>query len=109
MLTDAAIRRIKPEGRPYKVADMHGLYLLVQPGGVRYWRMDYRHEGKRETMALGVYPQVFERLDAAGYRTLFSGKWHSGVEPGQDPSARGSQHSFDAAVLSQSLRSGDRP
>ena len=54
MLTDAAIRRIKPEAKPYKVADMHGLYLLVQPGGARYWRMDYRHEGKRGTMALGV-------------------------------------------------------
>jgi len=26
MLTDAAIRRIKPEAKPYKVADMHGLY-----------------------------------------------------------------------------------
>jgi len=58
MLTDAAIRRIKPEAKPYKVADMHGLYLLVQPGGARYWRMDYRHEGKRGTMALGVYPDV---------------------------------------------------
>jgi integrase len=58
MLTDAAIRRIKPEAKPYKVADMHGLYLLVLTSGGRYWRMDYRHEGKRGTTALGVYPQV---------------------------------------------------
>jgi arylsulfatase len=35
-----------------------------------------------------------ERLSAAGYRTLFSGKWHLGVEPAQDPHARGFQHSF---------------
>jgi len=58
MLTDAAIRRIKPEAKSYKVADMHGLYLLVLPSGGRYWRLDYRHEGKRGTMALGVYPEV---------------------------------------------------
>ncbi|HEX8055815.1 MAG TPA: sulfatase-like hydrolase/transferase, partial [Novosphingobium sp.] len=35
-----------------------------------------------------------ERLGAAGYRTLFSGKWHLGLAPEQDPHARGFQHSF---------------
>ena len=58
MLTDAAIRRIKPGEKFFKVSDMQGLYLLVQPNGARYWRWDYRHEGKRGTLALGVYPEV---------------------------------------------------
>lgn len=35
-----------------------------------------------------------ERLAVSGYRTLMSGKWHLGIEPEQDPSARGFQHSF---------------
>ena len=35
-----------------------------------------------------------ERLSAAGYRTLFSGKWHLGVQADQSPHARGFQHSF---------------
>ena len=35
-----------------------------------------------------------ERLGASGYRTLFSGKWHLGLTPAQDPHARGFQHSF---------------
>jgi arylsulfatase A-like enzyme len=35
-----------------------------------------------------------ERLAATGYRTLFSGKWHLGSSPAQDPSARGFQRSF---------------
>ena len=35
-----------------------------------------------------------ELLSAGGYRTLMSGKWHLGVAPEQDPSARGFQHSF---------------
>jgi len=35
-----------------------------------------------------------ERLSAGGYRTYFSGKWHLGTAPEQDPHARGFQHSF---------------
>ncbi|RJF85812.1 arylsulfatase [Sphingomonas cavernae] len=35
-----------------------------------------------------------ELLVAGGYRTLYSGKWHLGLTPAQDPSARGFQHSF---------------
>jgi len=58
MLTDAAIRRIKPTEKPFKLADIYGLYLLVRPDGARYWRWDYRHADKRGTVALGVYPAV---------------------------------------------------
>lgn len=35
-----------------------------------------------------------ERLAAGGYGTLFSGKWHLGLTPEQDPHARGFQRSF---------------
>lgn len=35
-----------------------------------------------------------ERLAAGGYQTLFSGKWHLGLTPEQDPHARGFQRSF---------------
>lgn len=58
MLTDAAIRRLKAGPKAFKVSDLHGLYLLVQPNGSRYWRLDYRYDGKRGTVALGVYPSV---------------------------------------------------
>ena len=37
---------------------------------------------------------IAERLSADGYRTLFSGKWHLGLTPAQDPHARGFQTSF---------------
>ncbi|WRO67328.1 arylsulfatase [Tsuneonella sp. CC-YZS046] len=42
-------------------------------------------------------PQVAslaELLQAGGYRTLLSGKWHLGLTPEQDPHARGFQHTF---------------
>lgn len=38
MLTDAAVRRIKPRDKAFNNQDMHGMYLLVQPGGGRYCR-----------------------------------------------------------------------
>lgn len=37
---------------------------------------------------------VAELLGKGGYRTLFSGKWHLGLTPEQDPSRRGFQNSF---------------
>jgi arylsulfatase A-like enzyme len=37
---------------------------------------------------------IAEVLGGAGYRTLVSGKWHVGREPGADPSARGFERSF---------------
>lgn len=56
-LTDTAIRQAKPTDKPVKLTDGGGMHLLVKPAG-RYWRMDYRFEGKRKTLALGVYPDV---------------------------------------------------
>jgi|SRR5882672_9312362 len=34
------------------------LYLLVMPSGSRYWRFNYRFDGKHKTLALGVHPDV---------------------------------------------------
>lgn len=56
-LTDTAIRQAKPTDKPRKLTDGGGLYLLINLQG-KYWRWDYRHAGKRKTMALGVYPDV---------------------------------------------------
>lgn len=42
-------------------------------------------------------PTLAERLAAVGYRTLFSGKWHLGVQPEHGPFARGFQYSFALA------------
>jgi integrase len=56
-LTATACKNAKPRPAPYKLADRGGLYLLVNQAG-RYWRWDYRHGGKRKTMALGVFPDT---------------------------------------------------
>lgn len=57
-LTDTAIRAAKPCKKPIKLSDEKGLYLLLNPSGSRWWRMDYRFSGKRKTLSMGVYPDV---------------------------------------------------
>lgn len=57
-LTDTAARQAKPKEKAYKLADGAGLYLLIQPGGAKYWRLKYRILGKEKVLALGVYPEV---------------------------------------------------
>lgn len=57
-LTAMDVKQAKPTSKPQKLTDSGGLYLLVQPNGSKYWRLDYRHSGKRKTLALGVYPDV---------------------------------------------------
>lgn len=58
-LTDTFAKNIKHSGAPAgeKYTDGGAMYMLVNAGG-KYWRMNYRFEGKRKTLALGVYPAV---------------------------------------------------
>ncbi len=55
-MTDAKVRSAKPKGKPYKLADGDGLYLLVKPNGGKYWRYKYRYAGKEKLLAFGAYP-----------------------------------------------------
>jgi integrase len=57
-LTATHIKNAKGRSKQYKLADTDGLYLLVTPSGGKYWRFDYRFEGKRKTLALGTYPEI---------------------------------------------------
>ncbi|MGI8365566.1 tyrosine-type recombinase/integrase [Sphingomonas paucimobilis] len=55
MLTDAAIKALRPRDKLYKVVDRDGMYIVVQPSGVIVFRLDYRLNGRRETVTLGRY------------------------------------------------------
>jgi len=78
-LTDTAIRNAKPKDKPYKISDEKGLYLLVKKAG-KYFRYDYRHGGKRKTMALGVYPTV-KLKEARDHRDKARKLIDNGVDP----------------------------
>lgn len=57
-LTAIAIKSARPKERSYKLSDGGSLYLLVTKAGQKYWRYGYSFNGKRNTLALGVYPEV---------------------------------------------------
>jgi Arm DNA-binding domain len=80
MLTDLAVRKAMPRGKPYKMSDGGGLYLLVTATGNRYWRMDYRFADKRATSALGVYP-TFSLAEARAKRLEIKKQIAEGIDP----------------------------
>lgn len=57
-LTDLAIRKARPGPTPYKLADSHGLFLLVQPAGGKLWRLKFRFDGREKKLAIGTYPEI---------------------------------------------------
>lgn len=57
-LTALEVIKSKAADKPQRLADGGNMYLLVQPNGAKYWRMDYRLAGKRKTLAIGVYPDM---------------------------------------------------
>ncbi len=57
MLTEFAIRNLKPRTALYKIADRDGMYVAVSPVGTLSFRYDYRVNGRWETLTIGRYGQ----------------------------------------------------
>ena len=55
MLTDAALKSLKPKKKQYKVSDRDGMYVVVLTSGSLSFRYDYRFNNRRETLTLGAY------------------------------------------------------
>ena len=54
-LSDPGIKNAKSTQKSYKLPDAKGMYLLVNPNGSKYFRFDYRFDGKRKTLAASFY------------------------------------------------------
>lgn len=82
-LNDPKVKSAAPKAKPYKLADEGALYLLVQPNGVKLWRMNYRYAGKQKTLAIGEYgesPKVSLK-QARVYRDEAKAKLRDGIDP----------------------------
>ena len=53
MLTEIAIKALKPKAKLYRVSDSAGLRIEVHPNGHKHWRHRYRYAGKPQMMSLG--------------------------------------------------------
>lgn len=82
-LTATAVRQALPKAKAYKLSDSHGLFLLVNPKGAKYWRYKYRYGGKEKTLALGVFPEVSLK-DARVAHQEARAKLDKGLDPGQE-------------------------
>jgi integrase len=81
-LTDAWLRAAKGQDKPYKKGDSGRLYILVKPDGGRFWRLDYKCQGKSKTLALGTYPQV-SLAEAREARDAAKKLLKDGIDPGR--------------------------
>ena len=57
-LTDIEAEKAKAGEKAHRLQNGGGLSLWVAPSGGKFWRCDYRADGKQKTMALGRYPEV---------------------------------------------------
>jgi integrase len=101
MLTDAAIRRVKPDEKVAKLVDGGGLTLLINPNGSRLWRIDYRFHGRRQQLSLGSYPDV----PLAAAREL-AAVIREKVQAGTDPSL---ERKRDRSLRAEHQQQGKAP
>lgn len=85
MLTDIALKNLKPKDKVYKVVDRDGMYAAVTAKGTVSFRYDYRLNGRRETLVIGVYGRSGLTLAEARERCLAARKLvASGQSPAQE-------------------------
>jgi integrase len=82
VLTDSALRGLKPREAPFKLTDGGGLYVLVMPNGAKYWRYNYVLDGKAKTLALGQYPAT-KLKEAREAHQAAKEKVQAGIDPVQ--------------------------
>jgi integrase len=58
MLTEVALKNLKPKEKSYKMADSGGLYIEVTPAGGKSWKLKYHYLGKEKKLTIGPYPIV---------------------------------------------------
>ncbi len=79
-LTDTKLRNLKPQPKPYPVADGGGLFVEVMPGGTKAWRLRYRLADKQEKVTLGTYP-AWTLADARQWRDAAKNLAKRGLSP----------------------------
>ena len=79
-LTELSIKQSKSKKQQYKIFDGGGMFLLVHPNGSKYWRMNFKFEGKFKLISFGVWPDVSLR-EARERRFDAKKKVREGINP----------------------------
>jgi integrase len=102
-LTTKAVEAAKPSDIRHEIPDpaLSGLYLVVQPSGVKSWALRFRHAGKPKKLTLGRWP-VMGLADARAAASEAIEK----VEFGNDPTV--AKKAIKAARLEAQLSDRDK-
>lgn len=79
-LSDTQVSKTKVKGKPYKLSDGHGLFLYVTPAGGKFWRWQYRFQGKPQLLSVGEYP-LMSLKEARITHQQWQRVLHGGVNP----------------------------
>jgi len=105
MLTDAALKSLKPKAKMYKVSDRDGMYVRVAPSGAISFRLDYRLHGRRETVYLGRYAR--DGISLARARELCIDARRA-ITEGRSPAIEKQREKRRRPLLQPSTRHGKR-
>ncbi len=112
-ISDTAIKAAKPRtDKPYKIPDEKGMYLLIHTNGSKYFRLDYRFDDKRKTLALGIYPETTLK-EAREKREVARKQIANGIDPSENKKAvkesrsAGSANSFEIIAREWGLKKID--
>jgi integrase len=101
-LSDTAIKNTKTNAdKAFKLADEKGMYLLVHTNGSKYFRLDYRYNGQRKTLALGAYPETSLK-EAREKRDTAKKQISDGIDPSLERKIKKTgalENSFQAIAL----------
>ena len=77
-----------------KEFDGGGLFLLIHPNGSKYWRLNYRFNGKQKTIAIGVHGSKAGQVSLAQTRQKAQ-EYKKQISVGIDPSQKKKQDKFE--------------
>lgn len=80
-LSAVAVRNARPAASQRKLADGGGLYLEINTGGSRIWRLKYRFAGREKKLTIGAYPTV-SLAEARDARDSAKKLLVDGIDPG---------------------------
>ena len=80
MLTDTAIKGLKPKNKLYRKTDTGGLLIEVKPSAKKVWRFRYKYADKENMLSIGEYP-IISLKDARVKRDEYKNLLTNNIDP----------------------------
>src|ERR1019366_4854310 len=95
-LSDTQVSKSKVKVKPYKLSDGGGLFLFVTRAGGKFWRWQYRFQGKPQLLSVGEYPSTSLKEARTEHQ-----RWQEVLRGGVNPAAEKREGKKAEAVLTK--------